>query len=177
MTYTLLNIGCGRTHLPGYLNCDKSKEVNPGRVIDLEKPLPFEDNSIERIRGDHILEHIHNFIPLMHELHRICVKESLLKFKVPFYASVGAFDDPTHVRFFSPFTFNYFTENDFSYEMGVQEPLFKINKVKLHYGIGTAKKLNWIINPLLNLSHRVYCKLFAWILPAAEIEYELEVLK
>ena len=172
-----LNLGCGNTHLQGYVNCDKSKEVNPDKVVDLERKLPFKDNSIDEVIGNHILEHVFHFIPLMHELHRICKEGAILKFVVPFYASMGAFDDPTHVRFFSPFTFNYFTNNEFSYEMGARKGLFKIKKVELNYGIGTAKKLNFLINPLLNLSHRFYCKVFAWILPAAEIKFELEVVK
>jgi hypothetical protein len=37
--------------------------------------------------------------------------------------------------------------------------------------------VNAIVNPLLNLSHKYYCRLFAWILPASEIEFRLRVLK
>ncbi len=172
-----LNLGCGKKKISGYINCDRSKEVNPDKIVNLEKKLPFKDNSIDEVVGSHILEHVLHFIPLMHELHRICKEGAILKFVVPFYASLGAFDDPTHARFFSPFTFNYFTNNEFSYEIGVKKSLFKIREVKLNYGIGTAKKLNFLINPLLNLSHRFYCKVFAWILPAAEIKFELEVVK
>lgn len=39
------------------------------------------------------------------------------------------------------------------------------------------KILNWIIDPLVNLNHRFYCRFFAWIFPSAEIEFELKVLK
>jgi len=38
-------------------------------------------------------------------------------------------------------------------------------------------ELNFIFNPLINLNQKVYCRFFSWILPAAEIEYELGVLK
>ena len=172
-----LNIGCGKKKIKGYINCDKAKEVNPDKVVDLEKKLPFKENSIDEVIGDHILEHIYKFIPLMHELHRICKPGAILNFTVPFYASMGAFDDPTHVRFFSPFTFDYFTDNEFSYEMGVRKGLFKIKKVELNYGVRLARRLNFLINSLLNLNHRVYCKLLAGILPAAEIKFELEVVK
>jgi len=30
--------------------------------------LPFKDNSVDEILAYHVLEHIHNFIPLMHDL-------------------------------------------------------------------------------------------------------------
>jgi len=172
-----LNLGCGKKHLKGYINVDKSKEVNPDKIVDLEKPLLFEDNSIDEVVGNHILEHIKNFIPLIHELHRVCKNGAILKFTVPFYASLGAHDDPTHVRFFSPFTFNYFTDDEFLYEMEVKKGIFKINKVKLNYTFEKSKIANILINPIINLNHRRYCKLLAGILPAAEIEYELEVVK
>jgi len=171
-----LNIGSGKKELIGFISCDASKDVNPDVVVDLEERLPFKDNTFDEVIGNHILEHIHNFIPLMKELHRICINKAILKFSVPFYLSVGAFTDVTHCRFFTPFTFNDLISKEFAYEFGT-EGMFKINKVKLIYGTGFAKKINWFMNPLINLSHRVYCKLFAGILPASDIEYELEITK
>jgi len=171
-----LNLGCGKKYLEGYFNCDKSFEVTPDIVLNLENPLPFQSNTIKEVVGDHILEHIHNFVPLMKELHRICKDKALLKFKVPFYLSVGAFSDSTHVRFFTPFTFNDLISAEFAYEFET-EGMFKIKKVRLIYGSGIASKINWFMNPLINLNHRVYCKLFAGIIPASEIEFELEVKK
>ena len=123
-------MGCGKKHLPNYVNCDKSFEVKPDAVVDLEKRLPFDDNSVDEIVGDHILEHIHNFIPLMHELHRVCKNNAILKFSVPFYLSVGAFSDASHCRFFTPFSFNDLISEEFAYEFGT-EGMFKIKKVKL----------------------------------------------
>ena len=89
-----INIGCGKKKLEGYLNCDISKEVKPDKIIDLEKPLSFKDNSIDEVVGNHIIECVHNFIPLMHELRRICRNGALLKFRVLFYSYVGAYSDP-----------------------------------------------------------------------------------
>lgn len=173
-----INIGCGKKKLRGYINCDREKSVNPDRVVDLEKEFPFKDNSVGEVIGNHVIECIHNFIPLMHELRRICKNGALLKFKVPFYSSVGAFSDPLHVRFFTPFTFDYFTKCDeLLYEAKSRRGMFKINKVKLHFGIGSAKKFNFLIDPLLNLNHRFYCRTLAWVCPAAEIEFEIEVVK
>lgn len=171
-----INIGSGKKELMGFTSCDKSPKVKPDIVMDLEKPFPLEDNSVSDVVGNHILEHIYNFIPLMKEIHRVCKKGAILKFKVPFYLSSGAFTDASHCRFFTPFTFNDLISEEFAYEFGT-EGMFKINKVKLIYGIGIARKVNWFMNPLINLSHRFYCKLLAGIIPAAEIEFELEVIK
>lgn len=173
-----LNSGCGKIKKKGYTNVDFSKEVNPDLVWNLEKtPLPFKKNSIEEINVEHILEHISNFIPLMHELYRICKNGAIIKIKTPFYSSWEQFNDPTHVRFFTPFSFNYFNKNDYSHEVMAKRDMFKINKVKINFGKGRGKILNKLLNPLLNLNHSFYCRFLVWILPASEIEFELEVLK
>jgi predicted SAM-dependent methyltransferase len=173
-----LHLGCGKKRIKGYVNCDISKEVNPDKVLDLEKnPLPFKDNSIDEILAEHVLEHINNFIPLMHDLRRICKNGTIIKIKVPFYSSWGQYNDPTHVRFFTPFTFNYFKVNKYSHEVNCNEDMFIIKKVKINYSVGTARSLNKIFNPLINLNHKIYCRFFAWIFPSSEIEYELIVKK
>lgn len=172
-----LHLGCGNDRKLGYLNCDISPEVNPDKVVDLEKKLPFKDNSVDEILIYHTLEHIKNFIPLMHEFYRICKKGTVIKIKTPFYSSWGQFNDPTHIRFFSPFTFNYFKKGNYSHEVGANKDMFDVKTVYINFGIGRASKLNWIFNPLINFNHEFYCRFFAWILPSSEIEYELIVLK
>lgn len=172
-----LNLGCGTKKIEGYVNCDSSKSVNPDKIVDLEKSLPFKDNSIDEIIANHVLEHITNFIPLMHEMYRICKKGALLKFRVPFYSYPSYYNDPTHVRFFTPFTFNYFINKELSHEVKSNGDMFKIVKRKINFSIGPLKIINKIINPILNFNQRLYCRFFSWIFPAAEIEFELIVIK
>jgi hypothetical protein len=172
-----LHLGCGNKKLKDYINCDISPEVNPDKIVNLEKKLPFKENSIEEIIAEHVLEHIQNFVPLMHELWRISKNKTKIKIKVPFYSSWGQFNDPTHVRFFTPFTFNYFKKGAYSHEVNANKDMFNIKKIMINFGIGKAKILNCIFNPLINLNHKFYCRFFAWIFPASEIEFELNVLK
>jgi len=173
-----LNIGCGNDYRKGYVNCDFTDRIKVDKIVNLEKtPLPFKDNSVDEILAFHVLEHVKNFPKLMHDLHRICKKNARVKIKVPFYSAWGHYNDPTHVRFFSPFTFNYFKKGNYSHEVGCHENLFTIKKNKINFGIGVSSRLNWLFNPLLNLNHKIYCRFFAFIFPAAEIEVELEVVK
>ena len=174
-----INLGCGNVYKEGYVNIDSSKDVKPDKVWNLEKiPLPFKANSIDEVLAYHVLEHVQNFIPLMNDLWRICKKNSLIKIKVPFYSSWGQFNDPTHVRFFTPFTFDYFCKfGVYSHEVGAKKDMFNKKKVKINFGIGSASILNWLFNPILNLNHKFYCRFFAWIFPASEIEFELQVIK
>lgn len=106
-------------------------------MLDLEKKLPFKDDSIEEIVAEHVLEHIYNFIPVMHEFWKICKKNAKIIIKVPFYSSWGQFNDPTHVRFFSPFTFDYFKRGAYSHEVKATKDMFKIEKVKINFGVGS----------------------------------------
>lgn len=173
-----LHIGCGNDYKEGFINCDWTDKIKVDKIVDLEKPLiMFKDNSIDEVIGNHILEHIKNFPELMHELHRICGPGAILKFKTPFYSSWGQFNDPTHVRFFTPYTFDYFKQGNYSHEVGCDEDMFEVKKVKINFGIGKSSILNKIINPIVNLNHRVYCRFFAWVFPCAEIEYKIKVIK
>ena len=99
-----LHLGCGNDYKKGYINCDVSKEVNPDKIIDLEKKLPFGNNSVSEVIANHVFEHVHNFVPLMHEIHRVCKKGATIKIKTLFFSAWGQYNDPTHVRFFTPFT-------------------------------------------------------------------------
>jgi len=149
-----LHLGCGNDYKKGYVNCDISKEVNPDKVINLEEPLVmFKDNSVSEIIANHVFEHVNNFIPLMHEIYRICKDEAIIKIKVPFYSSWGQYNDPTHVRFFTPFTFGYFQKGNYSHEVSANKDMFQVKKVKINFGVGNSSKLNWLFNPLLNLNH------------------------
>jgi len=172
-----LHLGCGHDKRKGYINCDISKEVKPDRVVNLEQKLPFKTNSVDEILANHVFEHVNNFIPLMHELYRICKPGAKIYIKTPFYSAWGQFNDPTHVRFFTPWTFNYFQKNKYSHEVNAKKDLFVVSKVKINFGIGKSSKLNWLFNPIINLNHRIYCRFFSWIFPAAEIYYELIVKK
>lgn len=182
----VLDIGCGHSKSRSensygvVVGLDFAKLPNVDVVWNLEKtPLPFKDNEFNKIIAHHVLEHIQNFVPLMNELWRVTKDEGEINIKVPFYSSWGQFNDPTHVRFFTPFTFNYFCGGGvYSHEVKNKSKMnFKLRKVNIQFGVGKTKILNKIINPLLNLNHAIYCRFFAWIFPAAELEFRLEVVK
>jgi len=104
-----LNVGCGLTKLPGFISVDKVKEVRPDIVADFEKGLPmFKDNSVDYILADGVMEHIKDLGKVMEEFYRICKPNAVIEIIVPYFASAGAFQDPTHTRFFTEHTFDYF---------------------------------------------------------------------
>lgn len=108
-----LHLGCGRTILEGWVNLDCVD--GPGIVVaDLDAcgttPLPFDDDTFEEVFASHLIEHIKNPLPLMQELHRVCVNNAKAVFRCPNGASDDAFEDPTHVRQYFPNSFMYFAQ-------------------------------------------------------------------
>jgi SAM-dependent methyltransferase len=167
-----LNLGCGTHALHGYINVDRLALPGVNRVWNLENtPLPFESDCAVEIVCDHVLEHIINFVPLMEDLHRICRNGAVVKIFVPYYKYEGAFRDPTHVRFFTEHSFEYFAEG---HEYSFYSPArFRTRRVELRVTSKSriknlAKKLMpWIpfkklLNPFLwNLYSEVYFELEA----------------
>ena len=182
----ILDIGCGNSKYLAknakemVIGLDSSKLPGVDIVQNLDKtPLPFKKDEFDMIIASHVLEHISNFVPLIKEMWRITKNKGLIKIKTPFYSSWGQFNDPTHVRSFTPFTFDYFIgKNNYSHEVKKENEFnFSIKKLRIHFGVGKSKKFNWLFDPIINLNKKFYCRFFAWIFPAAEIEYELIVLK
>lgn len=108
-----LNIGSGHSRLPGFTNLDRSSSVGAEIVFDLEtcaigNRLPLEPSSVKEFHASHILEHIHNILPVMEELYRVAEPDAKLLVRVPYGSSDIAFEDPTHVRQFFLNSFTYF---------------------------------------------------------------------
>ncbi|MBK3736296.1 hypothetical protein GAY29_24985 [Azospirillum brasilense] len=109
-----LNLGCGDTRLPGYVNVDKYGTFGPDIQADLEAvPWPFETNSVADIQLIHALEHMGQttgqFLNIMTEMHRVCRHGARITIKVPHPRSDGFLGDPTHVRPITPNVLSLFS--------------------------------------------------------------------
>jgi SAM-dependent methyltransferase len=142
-----LNLGCGDDIRDGFINIDLIDAAD--LKIDLEtvgreKKLPYPDGSVELTLCSHILEHLHNFKDLMNELHRVTKPGGVLTVLVPIYPSKQAFQDPTHVRFFTDETFSYVNqEHDLYRECGKNYGLkpWKVNQQRVLNGWELAVNL------------------------------------
>jgi SAM-dependent methyltransferase len=113
-----VNLGCGDKILDGYVNMDKYRKDESVIFVDLEEAkLPFDDDSVEEVWADNVFEHVQNFIPLMNEINRVLRSGGKLVAQVPFVPHVQAFQDPTHVRFFTESTFDYFIQREFLHDV------------------------------------------------------------
>ncbi|PIP26896.1 MAG: hypothetical protein COX30_04730 [Candidatus Moranbacteria bacterium CG23_combo_of_CG06-09_8_20_14_all_39_10] len=69
-----LNLGCGKDIRKGYINLDMYPLEGVDVVADIEKKLPFENDTFDEIFTAHVLEHMADLNALLSELHRITKK-------------------------------------------------------------------------------------------------------
>ena len=172
-----LHFGCGREILKEYVNIDFIQLPGIDLVVDLETtPYPFEDDSAEEIYGKHLFEHINNFLQLIEEIHRILKPTGRLKIIAPYFAGHGAFNDPTHKRFFGWTTMDYFNENGY-----YSKAKYRILRKRIFFF--SSKKFMqsvWYSIPfdmLINAFPMIYQRFFCYWLPSSEIHYELQPVK
>jgi SAM-dependent methyltransferase len=105
----MLNLGCGGTLLPGFVNVDIVE--GPGiQVADLRQPWPWADDSVDYIYASHVIEHLPDKILTMNELWRVMRAGALALIHVPTTEGSGAWQDPTHVSFWNRRSFLYFED-------------------------------------------------------------------
>lgn len=131
---TKIDLACGSNKKEGYFGIDIADCLNVDLVHDLTLyPWPIDDNSVDKINCSHYVEHIPHidikgilkqsesfeefkekiieskdgFINFMNELYRILKLGGEAIVVVPYYTSVRAFGDPTHIRYVGDFSFLY----------------------------------------------------------------------
>src|SRR5690606_26996471 len=105
-----INLGGGQKKIKGYTNLDLNYFSEVDLVCDFNFGIPLKDNSVSEIVANHILEHLHDSVHIFSEMHRVCKPHAIIKFKSPYYNSIGAFKDPTHKSFFTEETLYYFSK-------------------------------------------------------------------
>ena len=63
--------------------------------------LPFDDCEFDYVISRYVFEHIDNLEILLAEISRILKPGGILRFSVPHVWSIDAYDDPTHLNFFT----------------------------------------------------------------------------
>lgn len=118
---TKLNLGCGRDLREGWVNLDHPLLVEEmaargvvgpiGYDIDQPEPhLPFDDDSFDMVEASHVLEHLHNLLPVVQEVWRVLRPGGQFMVAVPYGSSDDADEDPTHIRRFFPGSWSYFSQ-------------------------------------------------------------------
>jgi SAM-dependent methyltransferase len=104
----VIDLGCGPHKRPGSFGFDRRAQPGVDVVCDIERPLPLKSHAVGQVHMSHIVEHVRDLIGLMEEVYRVCAPNAEVTVVAPYYTSRGAFRDPTHVRFITEDTFQYF---------------------------------------------------------------------
>lgn len=176
-----LDIGCGRNKTSGCIGIDKIGLPGVDIVYDLDRiPWPFPDNAFSTIYANHSLEHVAHILETLGEIHRICVPGGRVIIRVPHYASDNFHTDLTHKVAFGYRSFDHFSINGgvaynfyapFKFEISARRikfmsPLRRFDPFRM---LG--------IEAIANCFPRIYERFFVYLLPPAEIQFELRIVK
>lgn len=107
-----IDFGCGDRKEAGWFGIDSQNLPGVDLVTNLDNfPLPFEDNSVDEARCVHFIEHVQDIMRFMNEVYRILKVGSTMMVYSPYYSSMRAWQDPTHVNPISEYTFLYYNKN------------------------------------------------------------------
>lgn len=103
-----LNAGCGQWIMPDAVNLDAAPLPGVDVVHDLDQtPWPFDAATFDAVEAWHVFEHLWEPVAFMREAWRVLKPGGLLFIAVPHYQSRNAFTDPTHKRFCTEETWDY----------------------------------------------------------------------
>jgi len=119
----ILNLGCGKDWKDYYFNADILLRVNPDWWCDISKvefgttidsprfgKVTIEKEMFEKIVATDVLEHIPDLISAMKNCRDLLKVGGEFVISVPYELSLGAWQDPTHVRAFNENSWLYYTE-------------------------------------------------------------------
>lgn len=183
-----LDVGCGSRKRKGFTGMDIVSIEGVDIVHDMNiSPWPILSNNVEEIIFDDVLEHSKDFLTILREVYRVSAHGCIVKISVPHFSSDNMYTDPTHTTFFSTRSFNYFDKSqNHKHGFYLSDVNFKVCKSNIYFieyftHEGDHKKFNPYkylgIEFLVNKFPRIYERFFAWIFPAAELYFELQVIK
>ena len=172
----VLDVGCGPNKVDGAIGVDIVAIEGVDIVHDLSHfPWPFESEQFDEVVANHFLEHAPDLMRTMVELHRITCLGGRIRIRAPHYTSWNFYCDITHVTPFSYRSFDHFTyidETGYNYYSPVK---FEIESRRICFAApGATNPWRWLgIEWFANRFARLYERLFAFWMPATEVQFVL----
>jgi SAM-dependent methyltransferase len=139
-----LQIGSGKDFRPDCLNIDISAAWGPDAVLDIAAStligtcvetarfgkITLTEGLFEGAVAIDVLEHIADLPTAMTNILRLLKPGGVFDILVPYDLSLGAWQDPTHVRAFNERSWLYYT--DWHWYLGWTEARFDVENIELH---------------------------------------------
>lgn len=166
-----LNIGSGKDFKNDCINLDKENMWKPDIVHNLnclfradEKTvfntsrfgtIEFKGGVFEKIIANEVLEHVTNLTACMKSCLDLLEVGGVMEIYVPYDLSLGAWQDPTHVRAFNENSWLYYCA--WSWYLGWKKEMFEMTKIK--FKLSTTgqqfKVQGWHIEDILKVPRAV----------------------
>lgn len=105
---TVLNYGCGNRKHPEHIGIDVSDNSDADHIITPPQPMPLADASVDVAFSRYVLEHVEDIRAALTDIARVLKPGAAYRYCVPHAFSTDAWDDPTHVRFYTLQSAKYF---------------------------------------------------------------------
>jgi len=144
----VLNYGCGNRKEEKEIGVDVSHNTMADYVLTEGHKLPYSNDYFDFAYSRYVLEHVDNIYEVINEVGRTLKSGASYKFVVPHAYSIDAFDDPTHVRYFTLNTAKYFAGTA---NIHYSNSVFSLCRsyIKLSLALPRVKFIRYPINVLL----------------------------
>ncbi|MBY0206804.1 class I SAM-dependent methyltransferase [Paenibacillus cucumis (ex Kampfer et al. 2016)] len=105
-----IDLGCGTAKRKGFIGVDRFLLPGVDIAADLNKRLPFEDNSVDLVYASHSLEHVQDLMFTMNEIYRICRHGAQVCIVVPYSEQKLNYANPYHLQVFNEHTPRFWTD-------------------------------------------------------------------
>lgn len=169
----IVDLGCGNLKEQGAVGVDHWPGPAVDIVADLNTfPWPLEDNAFDRVIGRHIIEHVHDVVGFMSEVHRIGRAGAWVEIVTPHFSSTSSWQDPTHCRHLSLYWHELFAERGY---LSSQAGTFHFVSRNVHFSSALQSQLGRMIYRLYGAQRWEKHMAFRW--PARDFTTVLKIVK
>jgi SAM-dependent methyltransferase len=173
----ILDLGCGRVKAPGAIGVDSNFDATAADVIaDVNRPLPFRDNTFDEVRAVHLLEHVEDIMKSVAEMHRVAKPGGIIYLITPHYTDFSSWRDPTHRWHLNTFSFVYFDtlhgERLWYTRLELRQRALHVELARLWKAVG----LQWLVNR--SVCFRRFWEMYlCFVVRGKQMEFTFEVVK
>jgi len=180
----IIELGCGQQkRISQAITIDQIDFPHVDIIANLSEGLAFlPDESVDEFYSFHFLEHLADLDFFMKEIYRVLKKGGKKFGTVPHFSNPYFYSDYTHHQFFGLYTLCYFSKSRY-FKRGTPKFYtkvnFNINSINLvfkspFFARNYIKKAWQIIFNSCMFMQELYESDFCYIIPAYEIEFEIE---